>query len=510
MNFDCPACHTPHSFPAEEIPSSGITVACTQCGMHIDLTAEGAVSGPDLGAPATSQAPQAPSGGFAEDIAATGHMPEMSPLAGDASDDDGTRTEAQLPVEPLPPAPQASQPPAPEPPAPEPLAPEPPAPEPAEAPAKGGGPMSRFKKKKSDPKPDEAKAPSKPAEKPQHSFLDPDDEMEPERAPAGLNIPGFAADSDQWTWRDLPAAFMGVADAKRVLYAAAAFSIVFVAYFLLTWVGALLGSLLSILGTIFNVVAGVAAFGLFTFIGAVMAYVCFQTVIEGRSSSIKAGVTWAKGHIKSVVGTPLAFLAVILAVGLAEGVVGLLGRIPFAGPIIWGLVSPATVVLSLAAGLVAVAAFYSLPLYVPVIYCEQTGPVETLKRLLALFKAHGFKLVGYVLLAAITIGLIFGLTVMPALSIANKLTAGVGGAAMGADLGLLPLSAPGGFGLPAALATGGTITMGGDPGFGHTLGGIFAGVGGCLLLGLLTAVLMLAYYTSGGIIYSIVTGRKKS
>ncbi|MFN3200831.1 MAG: zinc-ribbon domain-containing protein [Bradymonadia bacterium] len=488
MNFDCPACHTPHSFPESEIPAAGITVACTQCGVHIELGPQGVMNAPQpaLG-PATSQTPQTPAPGPSmDDIASTAAIPEMSPLGpgADAAIDDGTRTEAQKPVDVAPP------------------------------PSAGGGPVGRLKKKKKAPAPAPSAGPdtadSAPVAAEERGFLDPEGEMEPETAPPGLNIPGFAASSDHWTWRDLPTAFMGVAEPKRVLYSAAALTVVFVAYFLLTWVGALLGGLVGILGTIFNVIAGVAAFGGITFVGAIMAYVCFQTVVEGKPSSLKAGLAWAKSNVKGVVGTPLAFLAVILAVGIVEAVVGFLGLIPFAGPILWGILSPATVVLSLAAGLVAVAAFYSLPLYVPVIYNEKTGPVETLKRLLGLFQEHGFKLVGYILLASLTITVIFLLTVIPALRISGLLTSGVGGATMGGDLTAMAMSAPGGFSLPAMMATGGTMVGGGDPGIGHTIGGIFAGIGGCLLLGLITALILLAYYTSGGIIYSIVTNRKKN
>lgn len=511
MNFDCPSCHTPHSFPESEIPPTGVVVACTQCGMHIDLTPDG-VNSPQ--APATSQTPAAEAPSLDDEIAATGHMPEMSPLGpgGDADIDDGTRTEAQ------PAADLGSEPP----------------------PRRRTGPMGRFKKSKAAgvskeeeiskeaapepapepaPKPSSRPKPSKkmPAPEPPAEDrasmldLDPAAEMEPEKAPPGLNIPGFAAASDVWTWRDLPAAFMGVADPRRVLYTAAAFSLVFIAYFLLTWVGALLGSLVGILGTIFNIVAMVAAFGVFVFVGAIVAYVCFQTVIEEKPSSIKAGFEWAKSNIKSVVGTPLAFLVVIIAVGLVEGVVGFLGGIiPFAGPILWGLLSPAVVLLSLVAGLVAVAAFYSLPLYVPVVYNEQTGPVETLKRLLALFKDHGFKLVGYILLATLIIGVLFYVTVIPALTASSYLTNQVGSATMGGDLAGMVMKAPGGFALPAAIATGGAMGTPEDVGFGHTLGGIFAGIGGCLQLGIISSILMLAYYTSGGIIYSIVTGRRKN
>ena len=254
-------------------------------------------------------------------------------------------------------------------------------------------------------------------------------------------------------------------------------------------------------------VAWAALVSIAALVMAVASYVCHQTVIERRPSSIKAGIAFVQSWIKSVVGTPLMFAAVIGAAVLALGVLGLVGRVPFAGPIVWGLTAPLSAVLLVVSGLVAVGLVYALPLYVPVIYNEKTGPVETLKRLAGLFQAHGLRLVGFLLLSMISIAAALAVTVVPALYLGRLFSGGVVPSAMGENFGGLVVEAPAMFrGNILMIATPGGV---GETGFGHTLGGLFAGIGTAVLPALVLALVVLVHCTAGCIIYGIVTGRRK-
>lgn len=492
MEFNCPQCNTPHAFPDDQIPEAGIVVACTHCESHITLDRNG-VRGEDpteaiemvkADAPAAAPAPPA-----------------------------------------APPGPPASAPPPPTPtPTPTPT-PAPPGswPQPGPAPA----PQSGW------PQPGPSPAPGPSLEKPAAPADAPDDsvgnrlssafgsamgaasrafddaageEMAAEDdVPEGLRFPGFApGDAGPWTWRDLPRAFVGLLDVRRVAFTAVGLWLALVAFLLVKW----LGSKIGFLTTVLDVVAWALLIVGFALVTAVMSFVCHQTVIERRASSIKAGVGWVKSWIKSVAGTPLAFAGVIAGAVLIEALLGLVGRIPVVGPIVWGLTSPVTVLLSVASGLVAVALVYSLPLYVPVIYNEKTGPAETLKRLLSLFRAHGLRLVGHLMLSALMIGLAVAVTLAPALRLGRTFTDNAVANAMGDNLGGLFVKAPGVFQGPlVALVTPAGAPA--DPGFGHTLGGILGGIGSALLPALVLAVVVLVQYTAGCIIYSIVTGRQK-
>jgi hypothetical protein len=345
-----------------------------------------------------------------------------------------------------------------------------------------------------------------------------DDEMGAPAAVPGLAIPGAAPAGDAtWTWKDLPRAFLGVFDLRRVLFATAGFWAAINAFALLQWLGGWLGAKVAgVIATVFSVVAWVAYVGILALVAAVMGYVVHQVVVEGRASSVKAGIDWTKANLKSVIGTPLAFVAVIAAIAAAEGVVGAVGRIPWAGPIVWGAASPLLFAASLVAGVVAVAMVYSLPLYIPVIYNEKTGPKQTLQRLLGLFRDHGFTLVGLLLVALLMIGVVYAVTVVPAFSASRTLTSQVGAQAMGPNLAGVFGAAPGAY--PGFLAialdplpllgVAGGLTDGTN--FGHTLGGLLAGLlGASALVALLLALFALAWYTAGCIIYAIVTKRAK-
>ena len=533
MEFDCPECGAPHAFPEDQIPLDGITVACTACAAHISLDRHG-VKGQRRPEPPAPSAPPPPAPSVPPRDRAAWPQPALEsttealdivqPSTPDASGEGWDATsEAQGPSgggspRPAPPptpgssrsgplrprsAPPSSMPP-------KPAASAPPSPERSAPP-----PMM--------------KAPS--LEKPSGlgkalgaaaaSALDSvggafdeaiDDEMEGEvDAPGGLSFPGFAPGDGSWTWRDLPRAFVGVFDLRRVIFTTAGFWAALAVFGLLQWLGGWLGAKVTgLLATVFSVAAWGGLVAMSAFAAAVMGFVCHQTVVEQRASSISAGVAWTKEWIQSVVGTPLAFVAVAAVGWLAQVIVAYLGRIPFAGPIVWGVLSPVLLLLGLAAGAVIVALIYSLPLYIPVIYNEKTSPVDTLKRLFGLFRTHGFSLVGHVLLTMVTIAVSLAVTVLPMYTVGRMVSTDAAGYMGGNYLGLLS-NIPGGFQVFAfsslPIPTGSAFGV--ETGFGHTLGGILAGIGSALPLALVWALVALAYYTAGGIIYAIVTGRKK-
>ncbi|MCA9541549.1 MAG: zinc-ribbon domain-containing protein [Myxococcales bacterium] len=464
MEFNCPACDTPHAFPEDQIPESGIIVACTHCATHITLDRTG-VRGEDA-----TEAIQLP----------TAEAP---------------RAEQPARLAPPPPSPPA------------PAAPSPPAPRGSS----GERVVDDFIANAAHGMGAKVSSMAESAMGVIESTAF--DEMKAESdVPAGLAFPGFKPDaSGAWTWRDLPRAFVALFDWRRVAFTTAGLWATLVVFGLLQWVGGWLGSKLGLLGTIFSVLAWATLVAGFALISAVMSYVLHQLVIEQRPSSIKSGIAWVQRTLTSVVGTPLAFAAVIAAAVIIQVLLGLLGRVPFAGPIVWGALSPVNTALMVASGLVAVALLYCLPIYVPVIYNEQTGPVDTLKRLLALYRNNGLSLVGYVLLTGLCIGVAMYLVVLPALTLGGYFMARFVPGAMGENFVLTVGSVPGPLALAPMPGPMGQLMGGGlgEANFGHTLGGILVGIGWNVLPAFLGALAVLVYYNAGCIIYSIVTGRKK-
>jgi predicted Zn finger-like uncharacterized protein len=487
MEFNCPACSTPHAFPDDQIPEGGIVVACTRCAAHVTLSRAGVVDPPASRRSAPPPEPAAP------------EVEEPPPLESTAVAMETVRP----PREPQPPKeePAASAP-------------------PRDVATDGGSPALRKAERAAEKAAKGLSAAASAAREKAKELADAGRRAVDAAADADMPAPGTLAGlstpkGDTWTLRDLPRAFVGVFDARRVLFTTAGFWAALNVGALLMWLGGWLGAHVGgWLGTTLNVVAIVAQLAVLAFVAAVMGYVCHQVVVEGRASSVKSGVEWAKARLQSVLGAPLAFVAVIAAIALAEGVIGGIGRVPWVGPILWGVASPAVMVGSLAAGVVAVALLYSLPLYIPVIYNEETGPRQTLERLLGLFRTHGFALVGMVLASLLMVAVVFTATIVPALYVCRWLTTFVGAHAMGGNLIGLIMSAPGVFQAFAALGfEPGALAGAGFPdgtNFGHTLGGLLTGLfGGSVLLALVLALMALAHYSSGAIVYAIVTRRKR-
>lgn len=494
MEFNCPACQAPHAFPDDQVPDDGIIVACTRCGRHITLDHNGLVV-PTADVPAAAPVP-APAAAFDPPGPPSFEPPVM----------DATR-EAPSPQRgpSIPPASfgESAAPP-----------PGPPADvgEPAATMMSDDGSMAAAVSAAEAAVLAQRKAAAEAeaaAEADNASAFDSalSDAIQAEDdVPAGLAFPGFKpGESGAWTWKDLPRAFVGVFDTRRVIFATLGFWVAIVLFGVLQWVGGLLGGMVGLLGTVFNVVAWLGFVGAAALVASIIGYVVHQTVVEQRSSSIKAGIDWTKSQIKSVVGTPIAFVAVIGGVWALTFILGLIGRIPVAGPIVWGALSPVTVLLSLIAGAVGVVFLYSIPLYIPVIYNEKTGPVDTLKRLGGLFKEHGFSLALYLLLTIVTMGFAWIVIIFPLLTIGTRI--GMGGTAAGLggeSLSQIMMGIPSGMGigLPGA---GGAM----DVSWEFDIAGWLTGIGGAIAPAALLAVTALVYYTAGCIIYAIVTGRQK-
>ncbi|MEZ4467577.1 MAG: zinc-ribbon domain-containing protein [bacterium] len=479
MEFNCPACSAPHAFPDDQVPTDGIVVACTRCGAHITLNRSGVQGARPLEPEPVEPEPT------------VGMPPPEIPPA------DSTR-ESRPPV-------PSNRPAAPAPPMPVDMADDDVAdpddePSLARTAAEGdSGLFSAARKAMSAAKRGAVGAFDSAASEAIEAETD---------VPEGLAFPGFGPSDGAWTWRDLPRAFLGVLDARRVIFATAGFWAALVVFGLLNWVAGFLGGLWGPLGTIFSIVAWLGFVGAAAIVASILGYVVHQTIVERRASSVKAGVEWTKSSIKSVVGTPLAFVVVIGAIWLVQFGVGMLGRIPFAGPIVWGAVSPVTVLLSLAAGAVGVVLLDSIPLYIPVIYNEKTGPKETLLRLGGLFRANGFRLALYLLVTIVTMGFAFIVVVMPMLTLATKV--GLGGAIAGLrgrEPGQDPRWHAGRHGLRRPRLPGRPGRV--DVPFQYDLAGWLAGIGSAVGPAFILALAGLVYFTAGAIIYAIVTGRQK-
>ena len=210
-------------------------------------------------------------------------------------------------------------------------------------------------------------------------------------------------------------------------------------------------------------------------------------------------------------GTSLVAVGVIAIIVVLESLVGLMGRIPYAGPVIWGVLSIFVVLVSIAGGLALVAMTYGLLLYIPLIIAERTGPIDTLKRILSLFKNHSSKIIVLGTTSMLGIGVFLALTLVPALFVGREFTNRVAQISMGGAFQMTVDHTPGAFGLMSRLFfRPGYSELTTAPNIGHDIGGFFTGMAALIVPSVTLTFVALMTTCAGGLIYAIVIGRTKS
>ncbi len=318
-------------------------------------------------------------------------------------------------------------------------------------------------------------------------------------------------EDDRYTWRDLPQAFLSVFHRERFLFALLSLWGALVCAGALQWSADWVANRNAGLATLFDLLAVLIFTVLYILVSSVCSVLCHSHLIEGRTASIKDAIHWTQNWVQSVVGTPLSFMAVVASAVILEALFGFIGRIPVAGPVLWGILSAITVVGSLLSGLAVVCLVYSLPVYIPLIYNERTSPIDTLNRLLELFKTSGGRILASSIgLSALVAG-VGVLVILPVWLISGQLTGRVAGATMGSDLTSLLAEVPAPFfvGISNILAGTPAASFALEPSVSHTIGGVLAGLffmlGPAFVLALWTLIM-----TAGGcLIYAMVTGRRK-
>ena len=555
MEFDCPACGTAHAFPDDQIPPEGIVVACTRCSHHITLTQRGVVAPPSPTPRPAEHAPKRepppgpppprrrrppepepepePEPNLELDLgpmleAAGGDTTSQSP----AVDDAGTGVD-QAPAPPMTsppkrrsPRPRSSgemkrppsfgsariAPPSVEPEPPPPLKrreskPKPPQMEPPKSRTTGlldaaQGPMA-------DVGPAAVDVSARAAERVAETATIGESvtgKLSAGRSSIGSIQLGAGTEGDVWTWRDLPKALLGLADRRRIAVGLVGFWIALNIDMVFGWLGGWLArKVLAALGSGIGYAAKFGVAGVSIFVWAMLAYMCHRGVIEGRGTSAKSALAWTKTNVKNVIGTPLFFIVLVATAGGLIYGIGWLGRVPWAGPIIVGIASPVLVALSLFAGVAIIVSVYSLPLYVPVIYNEKTGPRQTLTRVFDLFRQNPFRVVGFNLLAWFAIGLAYVVTVYPAVAAARFVMTYAATRSMAGDFFGMVAEAPGPYASMATMGIGPGDAAGlVETNFGHQLGGIFWHLGGSLVLALMMTLAAITAVTAGSIIYSAI------
>jgi hypothetical protein len=143
----------------------------------------------------------------------------------------------------------------------------------------------------------------------------------------------------------------------------------------------------------------------------------------------------------AVLGTPFLFVGIAVVMGVGVAVFSVLGRIPYAGPILYGVAFAAVFGM----GFVAAVSVLLMSLvsfsYIPAMADEQLSPVQAAARILGLLRRHLVRYLGHFLLAAVCAFLLHAL-LQTLLALTMGLIAWLGGELMGANCSATFLAMP--------------------------------------------------------------------
>ena len=152
---------------------------------------------------------------------------------------------------------------------------------------------------------------------------------------------------ETWSYRDLPLAIGAIFDRNRFVATTAWCWLLLVVFVTLQWLSSWLAEEVAALGSIFSWVGWlVLAFGV-CLLSATSTYVSQAKIIENRDCPFRLGGDWVKAWLHSILGTPLMIVGLLGSAVLVEFLLGFIGRIPYVGPVFWGLTSPVTAVMNL-------------------------------------------------------------------------------------------------------------------------------------------------------------------
>ncbi len=450
MRFFCPACGTSHSMDDDSIPAGGTQVECTKCGFAIKI-----------------KAPVRPQDGATEP-----EMPEADALIEPrpAADATGAATDMR-------PAAEAE---------PEPAAP---AQQPAPPAAAAVGAA------------DEPSQPSQPAKPSQP------DEPSKARNPGGggwrLPYVGCGRSGERFRFRDLFYALQAPLDIRKLLAAAAGAFAGSALLILVGWLAMLTESRLAV--TIGLIVGFVLYFAcLYLGLGIATAQTDREMRHGGRLP-IGAGIGFVKQRLATVVGFP--FLFVLAMVGLAAGIAAfhLLARIPYAGPILYGLFYALVFALGLLVVLVGVLMWFSTFSYIPA--AGDRGLLALARHLWAKLRRHPGPFALHLLVAAVVGGLLLWLLtwlVGSAMGVIGRVDGLVGGG----EYSQILLSMPGSmFPLWALLYDTG-LQPGAGAGWQFTIAGWMVFISLMGVFALVLGFVLTYFYAAGVVNYHLLAQRE--
>ena len=453
MRFFCPGCGTKYNKPEDQIPEGGTTVNCQKCGFKISVKRP------------RSRQKAAEASKPKEKV-----DPETEPPTV-AHDSRGDPTERVVRAEP-PPKGKIPRPPD-----------EPPE---QEEPTRE---EEIVKPKKARPKKKRAA---------------------PGRILGYIDTLGTGRSGQDFRFRDLFYALTVPLDYRKLLVVGALVFIASLMFTGLTYLGTLTKSTVGV--TIGLVLGGVLFWALTMLALGVSTHLTDREMVDGRRFKISESIKFVMSRPMTVLGTPLIFVAVFLILSIGVTLLSLIGRIPYAGPLVYGLSFLGTFVLSLLAVLVCIMFGLLAFSYLPAVVREGLGPVAGAKRMLSMVRSNLGRYMLHLLVVTICSIVLFVLLQF-LVSLAMAHLGWLGAKGMGKDLAKVFMEVPLGlFGVmvlavPDAMMALFSAALG--AGWEFSVAGWLVGLALLLVFSLVFSFVLIYFFGAGVVNYHLLASREK-
>jgi len=340
---------------------------------------------------------------------------------------------------------------------------------------------------------------------------------EAQKHPSGARVGRYLAaigtgkSGDAFRFRDLFYTLAVPLDFRKLLVTGVA---VFVGSLLFSGLGWLGVKTQSSVGVMIGLILGGVIFWALVILGmGVTSHLADREMEEGKHLPLGEGIRYVTGNPLTVLGTPFLFVIGVLASGVVIAVIALIGRIPYAGPIVYGLTFPFSFAVALVSVLLAILFVLITFSYLPAVRCEQLGPWAGAKRAVALIRNN----VGHYLLDVLVVSacayllfLLLGMAVAAAMGGIGW----VGGKAMGADLSSVFLAVPAAlFGALVMVMPDAMLMMfqaASGPGWQFSIAGWLVGLTLLAVFSLMSAF-VLTYFSAAGVVnYHLLVDKEKN
>jgi len=269
----------------------------------------------------------------------------------------------------------------------------------------------------------------------------------------------------------------------------------------------------STVGVTIGLVLGGVLFWALTMLAlGVTSHLPDREMVEGRRFKISDSIKFVMARPMTVLGTPLIFVGAFLVLSIGVTVLSLIGRIPYAGPLVYGLTFAGTFMLSLLAILVCVMFGLLAFSYLPAVVREGLGAVAGARRMLNMVRSNlGRYMLHLLVVTLCSIVLFFLLQFVVSLAMAHLGWLGAKG--MGADLSRVFLEVPLGiFGVVVLAVPDPLLALfaaAAETGWQFGIAGWLVGLALLLVFSLVFAFVLVYFFGAGVVNYHLLVARER-